>query len=263
MSQEILTIPLKLKNIIEGYFLEENQTGCSDTTVYHLKHQEKPSLYLKILPLYSSEKLKDEYYKLNWLKNYLPVPDVIYFSSDDDNEYLLMSEIKGQDFSKYITTINDIEYAIKILAQSLKFIHSIDISECRFVQTLKIKLAKAFYNAKNGYVDETDFDKQHIGKSALQLFSELENKIPSNEDLVFTHGDFCLPNIIVNDNRINGFIDLGRSGIADRYQDLALVIRSIDYNFNKNYSEIFFKYYGINNIDYSKIEFYKLLDEFF
>ena len=51
------------------------------------------------------------------------------------------------------------------------------------------------------------------------------------EELVFTHGDYCLPNSFIKDNKTVGFIDLGNAGIADKWQDLALCIRSLEHNF--------------------------------
>ncbi|WP_078546880.1 phosphotransferase [Litchfieldia alkalitelluris] len=75
--------------------------------------------------------------------------------------------------------------------------------------------------------------------------------------------DYCLPNIIVNKDRISGFIDLGRAGVADKYQDLALAVRSITSKLGEEYIQSFFEEYGIAEINEEKLEYYQLLDEFF
>ncbi|WP_338108671.1 phosphotransferase, partial [Heyndrickxia oleronia] len=62
---------------------------------------------------------------------------------------------------------------------------------------------------------------------------------------------------------INGFIDMGRAGISDRYQDLALAVRSITYNFGKDMIPYFLNEYGMQSYDKAKINFYQLMDEFF
>jgi aminoglycoside phosphotransferase len=84
-----------------------------------------------------------------------------------------------------------------------------------------------------------------------------------SEDLVFTHGDYCLSNIMISDGEVSGFIDWGRGGVADRYQDLALAIRSIIYNFGKEHVPLFLDAYGVKELDEAKIYDYQLLDEFF
>ena len=55
------------------------------------------------------------------------------------------------------------------------------------------------------------------------------------ESLVVSHGDFCLPNIFINNNGVTGLIDLGKSGAADRWQDIALVYRSLSNNYSGVY----------------------------
>lgn len=92
-----------------------------------------------------------------------------------------------------------------------------------------------------------------------------------DEDLVFSHGYFCLPNIFLKDDKVSGFIDLGNMGIADRYQDIALCYRSLNNNlagayggkvYGKIDDNLLFDCLGITP-DYEKIRYYILLDELF
>lgn len=60
------------------------------------------------------------------------------------------------------------------------------------------------------------------------------------------HGDFCLPNILVKDNKVVGFIDLGDSGIGDPWCDYAWCIWSLEYNLKTNeYTKILLDKLGI------------------
>ena len=113
-----------------------------------------------------------------------------------------------------------------------------------------------------GLVDEDDFDAQRQGRSPHSLFAELLATRPDEEDLVVAHGDYCLPNVLVENGKISGFVDLGLAGVTDRYQDLALVTRSLTHNFGRGWEEKLFACYGIETPDSARIEYYRLLDEF-
>ena len=91
----------------------------------------------------------------------------------------------------------------------------------------------------------------------------LQNTRPCEDDLMFSHGDYCLPNILLRDNQVNGFIDFGRAGISDRYNDLAIASRSIRYNLGEDYETLFFEYYGLDYVNQAKTEYYRLMDELF
>lgn len=95
------------------------------------------------------------------------------------------------------------------------------------------------------------------------------------EDPVFSHGDYCLPNLFLKEGKVSGYMDLGRSGIADRYQDIALCYRSLKHNYSGRYGgkvytqlnpdfrpESLFEELGIEP-DWEKIRYYILLDELF
>lgn len=61
-----------------------------------------------------------------------------------------------------------------------------------------------------------------------------------------THGDFCLPNILVENNKFKAFIDLGDSGIGDPWRDYAWCIWSLEYNLQtKEYTHILLEKLGI------------------
>lgn len=73
----------------------------------------------------------------------------------------------------------------------------------------------------------------------------LKNNYSDGNTLI--HGDFCLPNILVKDNKVVGFIDLGDSGIGDPWRDYAWCIWSLEYNLkSKNYTPLLLSKLNIN-----------------
>ncbi len=60
------------------------------------------------------------------------------------------------------------------------------------------------------------------------------------------HGDYCLPNILVKNDKINGFVDLGGAGIGDPWRDYAWCIWSLEYNLvTKEYTPLLLEKLGI------------------
>ncbi len=105
-------------------------------------------------------------------------------------------------------------------------------------------------------------DPLRKGWSLERLVNELNGSIPSSKNLVFTHGDYCLPNGVFDRGKASGFIDLGRSGHAARHQDIALVLRSLQSKIGDFSENIFLSEYGlVPRFDRDKIEF--LLDDSF
>ena len=72
------------------------------------------------------------------------------------------------------------------------------------------------------------------------------------------HGDPCLDNILIDPETltVQGILDAGRLGRADRWLDLAIVLRDLGGS-----SSAFAAAYGLVP-DPAKERFYRLLDEF-
>jgi aminoglycoside phosphotransferase len=264
LKEEIIKdIPEDLKELTREGIYKKDSMGMSAAAVYEIKNIfGGKNAYLKINPVHNPETLSYEKDVYEWLSPYLPVPEIYYYSRDEKYEYLLMSEIEGFNAADN-ETLSSEELAI-LLARGLRQIHSIDISSCPFDTTLNVKLQQAKQNVEMKLVDEDDFNEENEGKSAEDIYNNLVNRRTFSEDLVFTHGDYCFPNIILKNKEVSGFIDMGRAGIADRYQDIALFYRSMKYNLgSEKLFPLFLKEYGLEKVDWEKIDYYILLDELF
>jgi aminoglycoside 3'-phosphotransferase-1 len=77
-----------------------------------------------------------------------------------------------------------------------------------------------------------------------------------------THGDLSLDNILMDGGEVVGMVDVGRAGVADRYQDLAILAKGVGV-FDESLQERLFTSYGIAVPDERKLRFHTVLDEFF
>lgn len=68
------------------------------------------------------------------------------------------------------------------------------------------------------------------------------------------HGDYCLPNIILRDWRLSGFIDLGNGGIGDRHIDLLWGVWTLNFNLKTTaWTNRFLDAYGRDRIEPGKL----------
>ncbi|WP_074351544.1 APH(3') family aminoglycoside O-phosphotransferase [Proteiniborus sp. DW1] len=251
--------PKDLNELLAGMSCEENNIGCSNAGVYKY-YNDNVSYYLKIQP--SSQELEKEYKIIDWLRDKLPVPKALYFNSYNGLDYLLMTEVDGEMLCSD-NLLSKPEETVKLLADGIKMLSSIPIDDCPFDNSLEIKLKDALYNIENNFVDMSDWEENNNFRTPEELLNYLKNNKPKAHTPVFTHGDYCLPNIFGKDNKISGFIDLGRAGIADIYQDIALCVRSLQHNFGTDeYTELLFKHLDME-ADWERINYYILLDELF
>lgn len=196
-----------------------------------------------------------------------PVPVVCEYDCIDGTEYLLIDEVPGVAASdpKWIPVAPDVAAA---LGRALAALHRTSTADCPFDERIAVRIEEARRRVNTNLVDEDDFDDARAGRPAAELLAELLSTTAPDEDAVFTHGDFSLPNIILQQTanggvQVAGLIDCGRAGIADRYQDLALIVRDIAGTFGEACVAPFLHAYGLLEPRDDKLAYYTLLDEFF
>jgi aminoglycoside 3'-phosphotransferase-2 len=225
--------------------------------------------FVKTDSLLSPHSLAREAAVLRALAGYLPVPQLLDFREQGNTALLHMSAIDGVDASD-ASVWRAPEQLAFAYGRALQGIHALPLAqfEC-FDRRLDVTLAEAQQRLRAGHVDLDDLDDERAALSAPQLEALLLATRPAVEDLVVTHGDYCLPNVLFSPNELTlrGFVDLGRFGIADRHQDLALAERSLRHNcadrgLAQDLGTHFFAGYG-QTPDAEKMTFYCLLDEFF
>ncbi|WP_229365907.1 APH(3') family aminoglycoside O-phosphotransferase [Fibrisoma montanum] len=252
-------LPTELQRLLQNTSWQADTLGMSSAQTFRIEGPE--NFYLKINPVDPWGGLKTEADALVWLRGYLPAPEVIYYDRVDGTDYLLIRELVGLPASADAWKANPKRLA-ETLAASMRALHSLDPATCPFNQRTETKLREAADLVQRGLVDADDFDDENQGRTPDQLLEQLYAEQPANDDLVVTHGDFCLPNLILTDWRLSGFIDVGTLGVGDRYQDLALCLRDLADELNTNrYDAHFLSAYGLTAVDTEKLRYFRLLDE--
>lgn len=257
-----VNIPGKWRDRYTDATIERQNIGESGADVFRIRPGKGQDLFLKSEPLGVLNELPDEIARLRWLNQHgLPAPSVLDTATENHRHWLLMTALPGHD----LASATDLapEQIVGIMATALRTLHQAPVAECPFDHRLDARIAAAQARARAGLVDETNFDEQRQGRTAMDLLQELLSSRPmAADDLVVTHGDACLPNFMADAGAFTGFLDCGRLGISDRFQDLALAARSIDRNLGGAWVAPFFREYGVLP-DERRIAFYCLLDEFF
>lgn len=244
--------------------MEEIKGGATSARLFRTVDKEGRGYIIKKLKREgSSDSLLHEKQVYEWLWGKVKVPEFVSYRRSNTEETLCMTEIEGVTLENLKETLST-EKVIKLYANVLKDLHALPIQGCHIFKTVENKIAQALKNVEYGLVDIEDLESENQHLSPYELFEMLLEKKPKDhEEWVFTHGDFCMDNLIFKGNELSGYIDMGRGGVADRYQDIALAVRNIQHELGEEWLTLFYKEYGLKNPNNSKIAFYILLDEFF
>jgi kanamycin kinase len=180
--------------------------------------------YLKWNPLGSGVDLEDERARLTWLAPRHPVAEVLDVGRDDHGQLLVTRALPGDGAVTDPWRARPRE-AVRAIAEGLHALHALPIVDCPFA----CRWAPA-------------------------------SGVPAG-DLVVVQGDACAPNTIIGpDARFVGHVDLGLLGVADRWADLAIASRSLDWNYGPGWQDEFFAAYGVEPDEQRLTDYRELCD---
>lgn len=140
------------------------------------------------------------------------------------------------------------------IAERLSMLHAEDFADCPVQNFSKRYLALAEKNRFAGTYDKSHFPDSFGYASAEEAWAVVEQHGYLLQNDTLLHGDYCLPNIILNDWRFSGFIDLGSSGAGDRHIDIFWGIWTLWYNLKTDkYRQRFIDAYGRRRISEDKL----------
>jgi len=259
-------LPKTLQDFLKDEEYKLDDIGMSGSQILLFRDK-----VLKIQP--DGLESQNEIAMLKWLEGKLAVPKILYHTVQNEKSYLLMSRVPGK-MSCDKEYLEQPRVLAKLLAEGLKTLWSIDVSDCPITSGIDAKLAVARKAVENDEIDMEDAEPETFGeggfKNPAELLAWLEENRPE-EEMVLSHGDYCLPNIFFMNKMVSGFIDMGRSGVADKWLDIAICYRSLKHNYDGTYTgeayegfqpELLFEELEIET-DWDKIKYYILLDELF
>ena len=179
--------------------------------------------------------------------------EVISYASQE-NDLLLTKRVVGEDctYEKYLANPTRL---CDILATTLRKLHEIDFRDCPITDKMQEYFASAEKNYRLGEYDKSHFPDSFGYRSAEDAYAVFQSSKAILTDKVLLHGDYCLPNVILNDWKFSGFIDVGQGGVGDRHVDVFWGIWTLGFNLKTNaYRNRFLDAYGRDLIDEEKLK---------
>ena len=246
--------PESIQIHLSGYATTgENHRTSSMAKVLLFQKPGAPDLFLKIdrAGLLSREKMA-----MDWLADKLPAPRVLAHCQTDPVEYLLTVRLPGQP----AFDTRDKPRVIRLLAEGLRTIHSLAPDHCPLPDySAEHLLATAEHNIATGSATPQSLAQRGDPRTPDQALSEALALRPERETRAFTHGDYCLPNILIHNGALSGFIDWGSAGTGDPHRDFISAEYSIRRNFGEVWIAPFFDAYGRHLLDERRLAFYRAI----
>lgn len=179
---------------------------------------------------------------------------VLDYRTENGFDWLLTARVMGEDCT-HKDYLSDPARLCELIATRLRALHESDFTGCPVSDHTKSYIKTVEKNHRAGVFDP-DFLPPVMGDMAKnEAFSYFEAHKHLLKTDTLLHGDYCLPNILLNNWSFSGFIDLGNGGVGDRHVDLFWGAWTLGFNLGtQSYRDRFFDAYGRDQIDLDRID---------
>ena len=177
-------------------------------------------------------------------------PEPIAYISLSGRDHLLTRAMRGEDMTHYLdrpTLVCD------RLAEAMTTLHSIPVGDT------PTSLVLSQYTELAESEESVNYDETFLSscfpiasaEEARGIMREYKDAFSSD---ALIHGDFCLPNVMLDGGGFAGFVDLGLAGAGDRHIDIFWAVWTLAYNLGTNkYADRFLDAYGRERCDVDKL----------
>jgi kanamycin kinase len=241
-------LPLALHDLLLDVKIYDSSCSASAQTYLVEGHG---SFFLKIAALHSLAREETMY---NFLAAQQLAPAALLYVQDAEKDYLITQALDGED-AIAPQHLQNPERLAQVFGQSLRKLHDLPTLGCPFPNRMAEMDAEI---SEKRHSSPGDLEILTEGKAAAwQKYQAMKHLAQSDAVL---HGDYCLPNIVLKNFQLQGFIDIGYGGLGDRHYDLWWGIWTLWYNLKTHrYRDAFTEAYGREKIDLERLELGRLV----
>jgi len=171
----------------------------------------------------------------------------------DEKDWLVTRALRGDDCTapKYL---DDPKRLCDVLAERLRYLHSLDARDCPDQSRMNTYIETVCQNYEKGVFDPLCFTDKASKMTVDEAFKYFYDNRSALDSGTLIHGDYCLPNIILDDWKFSAFIDLDNAGVADPHIDLFWGVWTLKFNLKTDkYTSRFLDAYGRELVDTNKL----------
>lgn len=179
--------------------------------------------------------------------------EMLSYLGEGEYDLMLTARAVGEDCT-HACYLDDPKRLSVTIGERLRMLHECDASLCPVQDRMTPYFALAEENYRSGNYDSSHFPDSFGYRCAADAYAVMTAGRNSLRDRVLLHGDYCLPNIILDQWQFSAFIDLGTGGVGDRHVDLFWGAWTLFFNLGTDaYRDRFLDAYGRDKVDEEKL----------